>query len=369
MDKKPAPFRVRALDWHRGLAVLVMIECHCLVLLHPSLDNHPLRLWLNGINGLVAPSFIFAAGFSLAMVMARAAVDPAGRRERAFKSLVRICEVLAVANLLKWQLWPVRQDPSWWLRVDILSCIGYSLLVLWAFVFAGGNRPRGIAAAMGALGILVFAASPWTETVTGGGPLRHFVNNRTNSPFPFLPWAGYAFLGASLGGLMSIPEKGLTLTVRGLVAMFALGTAIAWGGPVLSKIYPWDVWFLTNAGERIWRVAAIALVLVGVEQFGARKGFAMRNPLTWLLEFYGTQSLSVFYFHIILLCGWSFTVPFDGFLWIRTVGNLHHKCGWAGFWGLTVAIIAATGLLVRAWDVVDTRLPWKKKKAKPKPAA
>ena len=268
-----------------------------------------------------------------------------------------------MANLLKWQLWPVQKDPSWWLRVDILSCIAYSLLVLWAFVFAGGNRPRAISAAMAALGILVFAASPWTETVTGGGPLRHFVNNRTASPFPFLPWAGYAFLGAALGGLMSIPEKGLTLTVRGLVAMFALGTAVAWGGPVLSKIYPWDVWFLTNAGERIWRVAAIALVLVGVEQFGSRKGFAMRNPVTWVLEFYGTQSLSVFYFHIMLLCGWTFT--------IRSTAS----CGsgrWAtcitsaagAFWGVTLGIIAATGVLVRAWDVVDPAAL--EKKAKPR---
>jgi uncharacterized membrane protein len=367
-DKKPAAARIRALDWHRGIAVLVMIECHCLALLHKSHDNEPLRQFLNSINGLVAPSFIFAAGFALAMVSCRAASDPVGRRARALKTLSRIAEVLVVSNILNMQLWPVFRDPSWWLRVSILSCIAYSLFILWACVFSLGNRPRTVAAVMAGLSALIFALAPWTQTLRGLGPLQHFVNNSTDSPFPVLPWAGYAFLGASIGALMSIPEKGPGYLLKGLVTMFAAGLTIALIGPGWAKVYHWDPWILSNAGERIWKVAAIALTLRGVELFGASQGWAMKNPLTRVLELYGTSSLSAFYFHITLLYGFTAPLIRGHYIAFHPLGDWLYKADWGAYWVLAILIIAATGVLCWAWDFVDVKLPWKKAKKKPEAA-
>ena len=65
--------RVRAFDWLRGLAVLVMVETHAMVLLRKELLATRVAGVLDYVNGLVAPSFIFAAGFSLALVQVRAA--------------------------------------------------------------------------------------------------------------------------------------------------------------------------------------------------------------------------------------------------------------------------------------------------------
>ncbi|MCC6742115.1 MAG: DUF1624 domain-containing protein [Planctomycetia bacterium] len=366
-EKKPSAARIRALDWHRGLAVLVMIECHCLVLLNPSHDNEPLRLFLNSINGLVAPSFIFAAGFALSMVSCRAASDPVGRRERAIKTLLRICEVLVVANILKVQMWPVFSKPSWWLRVDVLSCIAYSLFILWACVFSLGNRPRTIAAVMAGLSVLIFALAPWTETLRGLGPLQHFINNSTESPFPVLPWAGYAFLGASIGALMSIPGRGPALLLRALAAMFAVGLLIAYSG-AMERLYRWNPWITVNAGERIWKVAAIALTLRGAELFGTSRGWSMKNPVTWVLELYGTSSLSAFYFHATLLFGFTAPLVLGGYISFHPVGEFHAKVGWGMYWLLTLLIVAGTGVCCRLWDFVDVRLPWKAAKKKPEAA-
>src|SRR6516164_4616195 len=69
VDGRPQPSaqaRVRAFDWLRGLAVLVMVETHSMVLLRKELLVTRTAAVLDFINGLVAPSFIFAAGFSLA---------------------------------------------------------------------------------------------------------------------------------------------------------------------------------------------------------------------------------------------------------------------------------------------------------------
>jgi len=57
----------RRCDWIdqlRGWAVLVMIEVHCTNL---WLELRLRPEWLNYINGLVAPSFLMAAGFSLVL--------------------------------------------------------------------------------------------------------------------------------------------------------------------------------------------------------------------------------------------------------------------------------------------------------------
>ena len=367
--KRPPPLRIRALDWHRGLAVLAMVECHALLLLHPSHEQEPLRQFLNSINGLIAPSFIFAAGFALALVSCRAAVDPLGRRERAVKTLMRIGEVLVVSSLLKWMLWPVRDQPWQWLRIDVLSCIGYSLLALWACVFSLGNRPRTVAASMAGAAALIFALAPWTESLRDLGVLQFFVNNKSGSEFPVLPWAGYGFLGASLGALVSIPDRGARYLWVHLAIMFTAGIAVANAGGFCDRIYRWNPWILQNAGERVWKVAAIALVLRGVEAFGTSQGWAMKNPLTKLLEHFGLNSLSGYFAQACILFGKWIALPFGlsfgitGFT--RWAGQFH----WTGFWLMTLVAIAGTGAFCWAWNFLDPHLPWRAAKKKPESAA
>jgi hypothetical protein len=66
---EPSGTRIHAFDWLRGVAVLVMIQTHTQVLLRPDLITTPFGWQLVRIDGLVAPSFIFSAGFALALVL------------------------------------------------------------------------------------------------------------------------------------------------------------------------------------------------------------------------------------------------------------------------------------------------------------
>jgi len=47
--------RIQAFDWLRGVAVLVMIQTHCLGLLLPSLAGTPFYVQLVAIRGPVPP--------------------------------------------------------------------------------------------------------------------------------------------------------------------------------------------------------------------------------------------------------------------------------------------------------------------------
>ena len=183
--------RIRAFDWLRGLAVLVMIQTHSLALLKPELRAGDFFARLQWIDGLVAPSFIFAAGFAMALTQVRAAAGGGSRSRRFKRTLRRLGEVLIVATLVNWAWFPIFREPRWLIRIDILHCIGLSLLVALPILALLAPRPRALRWASLALAAVAFGLSPLTEKIPA--PLGHFLNVNTGSVFPLLPWGGYVF--------------------------------------------------------------------------------------------------------------------------------------------------------------------------------
>ena len=74
--------------------------------------------------------------------------------------------------------------------------------------------------------------------------------------------------------------------------MLVAGFVLACAAPLLDRLYDSPVGILTNSGERVWKVAAIALALLALEALGQARGWTMKNPATRTLGFYGTSSLS-----------------------------------------------------------------------------
>jgi uncharacterized membrane protein len=139
MPDRPAA-RIHAFDWLRGLAVLVMIQTHALVLLAPARHADWLFHALLRLDGLVAPAFIFSAGFSLALVQVRAGLA-AHRQAQVRKSFRRVLEVLAVASLVNVIWFAGLGRPIFFLRLDILHCIAISLLLALPLLYGLARRP------------------------------------------------------------------------------------------------------------------------------------------------------------------------------------------------------------------------------------
>ena len=159
----PTPSRIRAIDWLRGLAVLLMIQTHALALLRPELRGGGLFDSLQWVDGLVAPAFILAAGFSMALTQVRAASAPGAaeaRRRRMLRTLRRLAEVLLVGILVNWMWFPIFRQPRWIVRMDILPCIGLSLLLALPILFALAPHPRALRWASLLLAAAVFGVSP-----------------------------------------------------------------------------------------------------------------------------------------------------------------------------------------------------------------
>ena len=338
--------RVRAFDWLRGIAVVVMIQTHALVLLRPELRRGDLFVTLQWIDGLVAPSFILAAGFSMALTQVRAALgagDTSGARARRLRrTLRRIFEVLLVATLVNWMWFPIFREPRWILRIDILQCIGLALLIALPFLFTLATRPQILRIVALLLAAIAFGISPLAEHV--GPPLATFVNGTTGAVFPLVPWSGYVYLGAAIGTSAAIDgPRGTALSLVGLAAAGALLWVLT---PQVAALYPPHEFWVTdpaNHARRWTQVALFALLLLGFERLQPRASLPLR-----FIEVFGTSSLAGYFLHQMLL---FFRI--HGFCFEAVWGS---RLAWAGYWPILALLIAATFGLTVLVDAVYRRV-------------
>ena len=364
--------RIRAFDWLRGVAVLVMIQTHSLVLLQPTLRSGDLFGTLQWIDGLVAPSFIFAAGFAMALTQVRAALgskpplpDAAGsapgpleaRRRRFRRTLRRIGEVLFVATLTNWAWFPIFREPHWLIRIDILHCIGLSLLIALPVLSLLAPHPRLLRWSALGLAAIAFGIAPLFEQVPP--PWGNFVSFRSGSLFPLLPWSGYVYLGAAVGAACAV--GGARGAARWLLGLTAAGIALWMATPNISVLYPpHEFWVTdpTNHARRWTQVCLIALVLLAVERI---QGTWSRSLPVRFVEVFGTSSLAGYFIHEMLLY-----YRLAGFSFERVWGN---ACGWPLYCAVLVLLIACTFALTWLTDRIYRRADaWLTAPAAPRPA-
>src|SRR2546427_11641350 len=156
------------------------------------------------------------------------------RRRRMLRTLRRLAEVLLVGILVNWMWSPIFREPRWILRMDILPCIGLSLLLALPILFALAPHPRALRWASLLLAAAVFGVSPLAEPL--GPPWNRFLNQHSDAVFPLLPWPGYVYLGAAIGSATA--EKGPRGAAVWLAALAAAGLVVWSLTPWFSPLHP-----------------------------------------------------------------------------------------------------------------------------------
>jgi uncharacterized membrane protein len=352
--------RVFAFDWLRGLAVLVMLQTHAVPLLLPELRSGELFRRVVAIDGLVAPSFIFSAGFALALVQVRAALS--GRlREQAKKSARRLGEVFFVAALVNF-IWFPWSPLKWVFRLDILHCIAISLALLLPVLVALATRPRLLRWVLLGLALLVFGLSPLTEGVTGWAQL--FLNTKpgvldatTGAAFPLFPWAGYVFLGASFGATVAAMKTENELW-GWLSLLLGLGVVLWMNGETAKALYPPHDFWANNPADAARRWTQVLSLVAALRLLELRFPASAKWGVPKWLAAFGGASLSAYFFHEMLL-------------YQRHVGVFarffRDRADWPTFWLLVAALIGATWACVKAWTALQARVT--SSAARPQPAS
>ncbi|HET6272671.1 MAG TPA: heparan-alpha-glucosaminide N-acetyltransferase domain-containing protein [Bacteroidota bacterium] len=318
----PVPTRrLEFIDLLRGWAVIVMIETHVVnaTLTQAILESDPFQ-YVKFLNGLVAPSFLFASGLAFAVTTRRKLSNYLAFGPKLTKQFGRLLFVLLIGYILhlpKFSLSKLLTETTegqWqiFMQADVLHCIAVSLLILQVLLLILKTE-RKLYTVTGVLTLAILFATPvmwgvdfWTILPW---PFAAYMNGLRFSQFPLFPWSVFLFAGAICGYLYMEGKEG-RIPVRAMKNDGGVMRSFMWGGagiillsfiiePLAGGIYPtYDYWRFSPSFVLL-RLGIVLFLLGGMFFFEQKGGVAATSPVTLV----GRESLIVYATHLLLIYG------------------------------------------------------------------
>jgi uncharacterized membrane protein len=345
----PSP-RYAFVDLLRAWAVILMIEAHVFnALLRSDLQQTTAFAVLTFLNGLVAPAFLFMAGFTFVLSAQRRSTDVHGLGKRLGRLgallLLAYALHLPFASLVQLFTQVDRAQLVSFLQVDILQAIAVSLLVLVVLMLVL-RHPRSLGRATLVLTALVVLVTPivWRYDFSDSLPLPFatYLNAAQSSPFPLFPWSAYVFAGAFTSQLFLAARS--TESTRRLDATMA--NVFCWGllllvlGPVvgsyLDRTYPRSTAWSPSPGSFAVRLGVVLIVLSAVWLWTRRVDRPSR--VSGALQIVGRESLLVYFVHLVIIYGWLFHLPWRAQVVGPTLSPLACSLVFVGVAGFTCCV-------------------------------
>lgn len=297
--------RVLALDWLRGLGVLIMLQGHLFnSFAQPALHSQPLYIFSQFVGGMPVPIFLFLVGATLAFRLDRADRQGLGPIARIRSALRRAAFLAVIAFLFRLQLWVFAWSNPWQeiFRVDILNCMAFGIAVLSpvaalppakriAWCAAAGLAIAGFAPVSGGLD---WSGVPWIVR-------NYIVPNKAF--FSFFPDAAYIAFGIAFGAVL----RSAPTTARDRIMEWAacLGLAL-----IVTAHYFSNLPFSIYANSDFWLDSpGLILIRVGIVLALVAAGFvwtARQQPeALGFMRRLGTNSLLIYWVHVELVYGRS----------------------------------------------------------------
>lgn len=290
----------------RGLAVVIMIQCHTF--------NSWIRtdLWEGGpyvlsqfVGGMAAPLFLFMAGVTFGFQMESLERREANAMRRWLVALRRAGYILGVAFAFRMTNFLAslpHADPNEIIKVDILNCMGLGMIVFsMAAVFNTRSRTRFAIAA----GLAIAAFSPIVANLPWNGApalLREYLAAGSGrGHFPFFPCAAYIGFGIAAGTIVkcAAQERMERLMQWSVLIGFALVFGAQYFATIPYSIYTKSSFWADSPALILIRVGVSLLMMSGAylwTQFGAGAGWSWMQTL-------GRNSLMVYWVHVMLVYG------------------------------------------------------------------
>ena len=331
----------------RGLAVVIMIQCHTFnSFVRTDLRNDGPYVMSQFVGGMAAPLFLFMSGMTLAFQMDRMDRKGLVPFERWAAALRRAAYVFAIALLFRLSNWIASLPNSTLqdlIKVDILNCMGVAMAAFSvAAMVAGPQRARAVT--MGALAIAALA--PVMSSLHWEGVpalLRDYlVPSRGRGYFPFFPCASYVGFGLAVGTVVkhTLEERFERLMQWAVL----IGFGLIFGAQYLSNlpysIYPQSDFWSNSPTLILIRLGVCLVMLAGCYLWTQ---YCSRSARSWT-EILGKNSLLVYWVHVMLVYG-------------SLMYALKRSLSVAATVGATIGVTASMVALSLAW------MRWKARRA------
>jgi uncharacterized membrane protein len=289
----------------RGLAVLVMIQCHTF----NSFTRIDLReggpyVMTQFIGGMAAPLFLFMAGMTTAFQMESLERRESSPWRRWRITLGRAGYIVAIAFTFRFTNWFFAWPLGDWhemLRVDILNCMGFGLAALAvASVFRGEERIRFTTAA----GLLILAAAPLLANLDWNGTPRLLQEYFAPAPgrrFPLFPWSAYLAFGMAAGAIVkrAPADRMERLMQWSVLAGFGLVFGAQYFSNLPYSLYTQTSFWLDSPALPLIRTGIILWIMAAAYLWTE---YVAAPRWSWM-QALGQNSLMVYWIHVMLVYG------------------------------------------------------------------
>ena len=313
---KQTTSRLIFIDIIRAFAICMMLEGHFIDgLLAPEYrdENNLFYATWHYIRGMTAPVFFTVSGFIFTYLLIKEQ-NPAKmgwNHVRVQKGVRRGINLIIIAYLLRANIFnlftPGYTDMNV-RRVDVLHCIGLSLLFLIAFyllTYQRKNRLRMSIMLLGTTFVAFFFEPIYSHLTYEYLPmaLANYFTKENGSVFTIFPWFGYASLGGFMGFLFYKNRENPHLYRNMIIWYILLGVILItfpyWMGKIADTLQIHSLQLIAHGDYLIKRIGNVLLFFALF--------MILRHVITSpTLQKIGQNTLSIYVIHYIILYG-SFT--------------------------------------------------------------
>ena len=300
----------------RGLACILMFQWHC----YDSWLGNVERAgrfygWSGLVTTLVAPSFLFLVGVSLALKIESLERQGIAAGQIVQTTVRRGAILLLAALAFRGQEYLLGLPAAPWtdlLRVDVLNVIGVSIMLIGITSWIARDRSaRGVAGTVAALGIAALSPLLWTSWRPRWLPwfLESYFNGvhtyAEPQPwlFPIFPWTAFCFAGLAAGawlqGEWARQRRSAGMALFAAAGLVLVVLALSLDALPVQIYSTYDFWH-TSPNFFLVRVGILLVILAACYLWSAFA--AGRWSFTKLIQL-GQSSLLVYWIHTEFVYG------------------------------------------------------------------
>lgn len=270
-------------------------------------NNTAFKIW-EYFRGITAPTFFTISGliFSYLLIKAKRSGTVKSRMQ---KGLKRGLMLIGIGYMLRVPIfeWLFGKFSSYFLIVDVLQCIGLSLIIIVIIYKLTFQKTLIFSILMLVLGLTVFTSEPlyrYLELPEIPKLLSNYVSKANGSVFTIIPWFGYVAFGAFISTLfyryLERPKFKMAIVSGFLIFGIALIFKSSW---LFMKLYYWfDISLFKDVAYYNYLFTRLGNVLILFALFYLAENY-IKQPLILRI---GQKTLSIYVIHFIIIYG-SFT--------------------------------------------------------------
>ncbi|MEP3838529.1 MAG: heparan-alpha-glucosaminide N-acetyltransferase domain-containing protein [Algibacter sp.] len=300
--------RLYFIDAVRAFAILMMLQGHFIdTLLAPAYrdkSNAIYNVWAY-FRGITAPTFFTISGLVFAYLLLRAYAK-GDDKPRIKKGLFRGLLLLLIGYSLRINVfnWINGYFSSYFLVIDVLQCIGLSLLFLVGLHCLLKKHTYIFSIVLFTIGCVCFVTEPLYRGITLESIpnfIANYITKTNGSIFTILPWFGYSAFGAFISTVFFRHVHRNKFKISTIISFFVIGSFLIYFSSLfltkLSQITNITLFKMSANYNYLFTRLGNVLILFGV--FYAFEKFLKQSIITRI----GEKTLSIYVIHFILLYG------------------------------------------------------------------